>query len=114
MKFKTGVVVNGVVIVQGKERHAALCQVILDAAKEFDRESQRKYGIEAVITSGIEGTHKENSKHYQGEAVDLRSREYTEEQAVYLMTWIKNRFPSCDVVDERETASHIHIEYDPK
>jgi len=34
------------------------------------------YGVEFVVTSGVEGRHKQDSKHYEGNALDMRSREF--------------------------------------
>lgn len=35
-----------------------------------------EYEVEAVVTSGVEGRHKSGSKHYDGYAIDLRTREF--------------------------------------
>jgi len=35
-----------------------------------------EYGIEFVVTSAVEGRHKQNSKHYVGMAIDMRSRTF--------------------------------------
>ena len=65
---------------------------------------------EVTVTSGRDGIHKEDSKHYTGDAVDIRNRDmrlpvYT---ARKLGDELGNDF---DVVYEKD---HIHIEYDPK
>ena len=33
-----------------------------------------RYGVEAIITSVREGTHKKGSKHYTGQGIDFRTR----------------------------------------
>jgi hypothetical protein len=69
-----------------------------------------KHGQELVITSMMDGEHRDMSLHYSGLAVDLR-------------TWDLRNPRSCvdkmgralgdnyDVVLEKD---HIHLEYDPK
>lgn len=52
--------------------------VLLHYTPEVDRlcrmvdEVLHGFGLHAVITSGMEGTHKRQSKHYSGRAVDFR------------------------------------------
>ncbi len=33
-----------------------------------------RYGVAAIITSALDGKHSKNSKHYTGQAIDLRTR----------------------------------------
>ena len=72
----------------------------------------RCYGQTVVITSARDGLHKTGSKHYSGEAIDLRNH--------YFKEWEKKdvfRDLQCvlgedfDVVWE---STHFHCEYDPK
>lgn len=74
-------------------------------------------GAEAVITSGSDGKHSRQSKHYAEnnasglvEALDFRSREVADPEQV------RNELaealgPDYDVVLE---SDHIHVEYDPE
>lgn len=70
----------------------------------------RDNGIELVVTSGEDGTHKEGSFHYKGLAIDIRTPNTNLET---IMRRLKDALPGFDVIYE-ETPSHIHIEFDPK
>jgi len=70
------------------------------------------YGAELVITSGVDGTHKQNSKHYEGLALDYRTRDLggrVQEVAAKVLTLLAPL--GYDVVIE---SDHLHVEYDPK
>ena len=70
-----------------------------------------KLGQELVITSIEDGRHMEGSKHYTGEALDLRTRYFTEEEKRKAAEELANALGSdYDVVVE---GDHIHCEYDP-
>lgn len=63
-----------------------------------------------VITSANDGAHMSESKHYSGEAIDLRSRTLRDVFAV--AADLRSELgPDFDVCIEKD---HIHIEYDPK
>lgn len=72
---------------------------------------------ECVLTSGTDGVHKTGSLHYNGYAIDIRTRNFpnggTNSALVYLVcNELKNRLGSqYDIVKE---SHHIHIEFDPK
>lgn len=68
--------------------------------------------VDAVITSGNDGKHKEGSKHYTGHALDFRIRHVKK----HIVEIILRRATAAlgqdyDVVLEH---THIHVEYDPK
>ena len=74
---------------------------------------------EAVITSGNDSRHKQNSKHYSDEAIDVRGNNVTDQQMKDIADEIqKNLGPDYDVIPEyfpeNPLNDHIHIEYDPK
>jgi RHS repeat-associated protein len=74
---------------------------------------------EPVITSGNDGRHMEGSKHYTGEAIDLRGRNITDTQMKDIAEKLKKILgPDYDVIPEffpdDPLNDHIHIEYDPK
>ncbi len=72
----------------------------------------QKFNQVAVITSAFDGTHKENSKHYTGNAIDIRCRMFTSEEKQMVTNEIRNALGGeFDVVNE---IDHIHIEFDPK
>lgn len=63
-----------------------------------------------TITSACDGKHMENSKHYSGNAIDIRT--FDMNFAIYNKHLIQNILGNdYDVVLE---DNHIHIEYDPK
>lgn len=71
----------------------------------------KENGIPLVWTSGTDGTHMSGSKHYSGEAIDLRTwymtKDVQEDMVFELQTALGNDY---DVVLE---PTHIHVEYDP-
>ena len=72
-----------------------------------------KYGHEAIITAGTDGKHMEGSKHYTGEAVDVRTRYFDKQTASAVAKDLAFKLGSdFDVVIHE--GSHIHVEYDPK
>lgn len=71
----------------------------------------------AIITSGVDGEHRDNSLHYVGLAVDLRTRDLTPTEISRLVLALRNRLNGSkgnnrpyQVVVE---PTHIHLEYDP-
>lgn len=66
---------------------------------------------EMVITSGTDGNHKKDSKHYTGEALDIRTRDLTPKELENLVTYLILRNDNLyDIVIE---CDHVHFEYDP-
>lgn len=67
---------------------------------------------EIVITSGTDGSHMVGSKHYSGEALDVRISNFPNKEAVATFArLLRLRLGGdYDVVIE---ADHLHIEYDP-
>lgn len=63
-----------------------------------------------VVTSLTDGEHITNSKHYTGEALDVRLPEKADPEDVGL-TLQHFLGPDFDVVIEPD---HIHVEFDPK
>lgn len=65
-----------------------------------------------VVTSVCDGTHMKTSLHYQGLAMDVRTREIPEVMLRPCLEEIKSVLGSqFDVVLE---GDHYHIEFDPK
>ena len=70
-----------------------------------------KGGFEVVITSGTDGQHRRASKHYSGDALDLRISNLTLDQRKALIAGLMTRLgDGYDIVLEPD---HIQIEYDP-
>ena len=69
-----------------------------------------KAGVPCVITSCTDGSHKTNSLHYCGMAVDLRTRDLPVASLPVILEDLKFALgPDYDVVLE---SDHIHIEHD--
>jgi hypothetical protein len=65
-----------------------------------------------VITSALEGRHKEGSRHYSGYALDLRIWDIPHGHVPMIVSELKAALGAdYDVVLE---ADHIHVEFDPK
>lgn len=66
-------------------------------------------GVDVTITAGTDGCHMTGSKHYTGEALDIRLLgEHTEEFKAALAERLGTAY---QVVLEKD---HIHVEYDPR
>lgn len=66
----------------------------------------------AIITSGIDGKHMQNSKHYTGHAFDFRTKYINLDTLKSIVAELKARLgPDFDVIDE---GTHLHVEWDPK
>lgn len=101
MKLKDGVIIVGM-----------SPQVVLAIMAAQD--VYREYNTELVITSGFDGHHASNSKHYVGNAVDIRTHNLPNPKVDGQA--IANRLDGdlgrdFDVLFE---GDHIHIEYDPR
>lgn len=77
-------------------------------------EEYAKHKTELVITSCTDGKHSNNSRHYRGDAVDLRTRNLLEPDATgpKIVEALKRKLGrDFDILFE---GDHIHMEYDPK
>jgi hypothetical protein len=73
---------------------------------------QEKAGVPCVITSGSDGKHGPNSLHYQGKALDFRTRHLRPDQVHPIYTALKAALGAqYDTVLEED---HVHCEFDPK
>ncbi len=71
-----------------------------------------KQNKELVITSLNDGNHGWGSLHYQGSAVDLRTRHLTTPEKRVILAEIKTGLGvDYDVILEKD---HLHIEFQPK
>lgn len=95
----------------GKPVRMAPTDQLTVAMHEADRLHREMTGVEMVITAIFDGTHMEGSKHYTGNAFDVR-RWYVGSRVKEFIARLKTALgPNYDVVNE---PTHIHIEYDPK
>lgn len=71
-------------------------------------------GVELVITAGNDGKHMQGSKHYSGNAIDIRTYNLPDPKrnAPEIVRQLQQDLGrDYDVIFE---GDHIHIEYDPK
>lgn len=71
-----------------------------------------KHGVDCVVTSAADSTHKRGSLHYVGAAADFRTREL----AAGVLSSFRDDVaallgPDFDVVLE---VDHLHVEWQPK
>lgn len=99
MKIKSGVKVNGM------NTEILLATIIAD-------DIYSKHNQELVITEITGGKHGRGSKHYIGNAVDIRTNYFTKSEAESVAKDLSEALSEqYDVVLE---VDHIHIEFDPK
>ena len=112
MKIKDGVYTQITVIINGTEEVVRMSNAIRAAMVICDNVSKRVAGKGVVVTSILDGKHKDGSKHYVGEAFDLRSFIYTKDEIAWLEKEFKNALGTdYDVIYETD---HFHVEHDPK
>jgi len=112
MKFKDGVYKKVVAVVAGEEVKIKSSDKIETAMLVADALSEAIAGKEIVITSILDGKHKNESKHYEGNAFDIRIWIYSESELHTLISNLKDNLGAdYDVVLHK---THVHIEYDPK
>jgi len=75
-------------------------------------------GVDLVFTSGVDGKHGYRSKHYRGDAVDVRSKHLrllpTKLKVLNSIREILGTSYDVILEDEGQPNEHYHIEYDPK
>lgn len=102
MKIKAGAKVNGLKV------EILLALVILEGIF-------KGFGVDVVITEGTGGIHRDNSLHYQGLAVDIRSKGLMSEvKQQILREAISSLGQGYDMLleDEGTENEHFHVEYD--
>lgn len=112
MKWKDGVITQITIIKNGVEVVVKPSIEIIAAWTIADQVSKKLTQKQITITSVLDGKHKDGSKHYDGQAFDIRTFIYTVTELNELMAALKEALgPDFDVVLEND---HIHIEYDLK
>jgi uncharacterized protein YcbK (DUF882 family) len=75
-------------------------------------DAYKSHGYSVLITSGIDSVHRGDSKHYSGNAFDLRINNVLKLHVKSIFEELRVKLGNdFDVVLERD---HIHVEYDPK
>lgn len=82
-----------------------------DIVDQAYRDASGDEEAEATVTYTTNGRHGANSLHDDGDAIDLRVRDLTdEERQEFVDNLIENLGDDYDVIDE---GDHVHCEYDP-
>ena len=72
----------------------------------------RKWGVEFVVTSGVEGKHSKTSRHYLGFAIDSRTRDFNPSDIPEVQKDLETALGD-DFYVEFE-GNHFHIQFSPK
>jgi len=84
---------------------------IISIESIVDRAFNSTAGRDAIITYTTNGRHRQNSLHYSGYAIDLRTRDLTSSQKGQAAEILRGALGvNYDVIVE---PTHIHLEYDP-
>lgn len=112
MKYKNGVYPEVTVYKNGKKKRLKISREIEHALEIADALSKAIIQKEIVVTSLLDGGHGEGSKHYDGDAGDIRRWIYKGKSLHLFVGNLKeNLGDDYDVVLE---PTHIHLEFDPK
>lgn len=118
-KFWATIIGGGVVLLlRNRTVFAVKPGVILDSKPEMEyarRHVARVWqsrGFPLTVTSGLDGRHSAQSKHYVGLAEDYRTRDVPKSMVEQMASEIRAVLGrDYDVVVE---SDHLHVEYDPK
>jgi len=67
-----------------------------------------KYDYICVITSGMDGTHKRESEHYNGQAVDFRTRHVLPGALELIVNEVKDELTGSYQVELEKDHLHVH------
>jgi hypothetical protein len=71
----------------------------------------------ATVTSGLDGSHMQNSKHYEGLAEDFRTKDVPQPLKGVMVAEVKARLGTnywIDLEYEGADNEHLHVEFDPE
>lgn len=80
-------------------RNLVIAAAVANVGHEMD--------VDVVITSGTDGQHMQGSKHYTGEALDIR---LVANEAEFVQRLGAHLGANYQLIVERD---HLHVEYDP-
>lgn len=100
MKFK-----DSSISLQSLSPQIVLALIVIDQVMQ-------KHGSEAIITSANDAKHSETSLHYSGNAVDLRSRTFSNPALVAVEC--RKALGNSRDFDLILESNHYHLEYQPK
>lgn len=88
--------------------HIALVPVVA----EYEVWRRKNMQSEGTITAAQDGRHSPRSYHYEGRAVDLRTRDMSQLEIDTLVAHLRNRFTKGAGYDVVKESTHIHVEYE--
>lgn len=100
MRFK-----DSTISLQSLSPQIVLALIIVDQV-------MKQCGQEAVITSLNDARHSKTSLHYSGNAVDIRSRNFSQPDSVLALC--KDALGNSNDIDIILESDHFHMEYQPK
>lgn len=111
MKYKDGVIEQMTVWRAGVRMDISMSKMAALALSVADNLSMKLLSRGVVVTSVLDGRHKAGSKHYEGNAFDLRTWIYTEMEVSLFVGELQRALGvDYDVINE---VDHIHVEFDP-
>ena len=93
-----------------KPKSLVIAAAVINAANEIGLD------VDVVITSGNDGKHMDESKHYSNQALDIRSKTLDDIETPLFMRVIRRRLGKGYQVmleNNGRPNEHIHVEYDP-
>lgn len=110
MRYKDGVIERMTVWRGGVRVDISMSKMATLALSVADSLSMELFGRGVVVTSVLDGRHMVGSKHYEGNAFDLRTWIYSDsEVSVFVRELQRALGVDYDVIKE---VDHIHVEYD--
>lgn len=92
--------------------HPVLLAALVTASEIFRTVAR----VDCIVTSGDDGVHRDGSLHYQGLALDLRSKHVSlRAEKTRIRQMLRDAFPGLRVILEKEglEQEHFHLEWNP-
>ena len=98
-----------VLLKQGVRGYKEISHIMRKAVGRLHDLYASKY-LDLVITSIMDGTHRADSLHYHGEAIDIRTQGMTREELRTALSPLTTQYGGrFDIVMH---STHTHVEYD--